>query len=341
MRFALRPCVAALFLAGLPAVAQTPPPAAPRPEAVAAPKAPGVAATVNGQPVPELAVQRALRGIPPAKHAEVREEVTNLLIDNLLVDQYLLQMRVEIDDKDVEKRLEEMRSEAKKEKKDFDEELKKSQLSVDELRAFIKADLRWEKFAAGQVDDAKLKAYFEANKDMFDGSSLRARHILLTVPANDPKAGSEAAAKLQRLKQQVDAEVAAGLAKLPPESDKLAREKARASLTESSFAELAKKESACPSKEFGGDVGWFSRAGTMVEAFSRAAYACQPYQMTDPVKTQFGYHLILVTERKPGRDPKYDDVKQEVKNVYGEKLREAVVGMMRQRAKIEVTAAKP
>jgi parvulin-like peptidyl-prolyl isomerase len=79
----------------------------------------------------------------------------------------------------------------------------------------------------------------------------------------------------------------------------------------------------------------------MVEPFSRAAYACKPYQMTEPVKTQFGYHLILVTERKTGKEPKYEDIKPEVKNVYGEKLREAVVLMMRQRAKIDIAAAKP
>jgi peptidyl-prolyl cis-trans isomerase C len=91
----------------------------------------------------------------------------------------------------------------------------------------------------------------------------------------------------------------------------------------------------------GGDVGWFGRAGAMVEPFSRAAYACKPYQITDPVKTQFGYHLILVTERKPGKEAKYDDIKPEVKNVYGEKLREAVVIMMRQRAKIEIAVPKP
>jgi peptidyl-prolyl cis-trans isomerase C len=176
---------------------------------------------------------------------------------------------------------------------------------------------------------------------MFDGSAVRALHILLTPAANDPKAGSEAAAKLQRMKQQVEAVVAAALAKLPPDADKLAREKARARETEASFAALAKKESACPSKDQGGDVGWFSRAGTMVEPFSRAAYTCQPYQMTDPVKTQFGYHLILVTERKPGNPSKYEDVKPSVKSVYGEKLREAVVGMMRQRAKVEVTPSRP
>lgn len=343
MRSALAPCavLAAVLLARLPAAAQTPnnPPAAAPPAAAVPDNTP--VARVNGQPVSAVAVRRALRDIPPAKQADVREEIINLLVDNILVDQYLVQMRVEVDDREVEKRLEQMRVEAIKDKKDFDQELKRGELGIDELRGFIKADLRWEAFCVKQVDEAKLKAYFDANKDMFDGSAVRARHILLTLPAHDPNAEAAAVAKLRAIKHQVETEVAAGMAKLPPDADKIAREKARGALTEDSFAALAKKESACPSKEFGGDVAWFTRAGSMVEPFSRAAYACQQFQMTEPVKTQFGYHLILVTDRKPGKEPKYEEKHEMVKNIYGEKLREAVVTMMRQRAKIEITPFKP
>jgi parvulin-like peptidyl-prolyl isomerase len=336
-RIPCRSLAVAFWLATLPLAAQSPP-ATPTPPA---PDDARAVATVNGQIIPERAVRRALRSIPPATQAQAREEIVNLLIDNALVEQYLQQMRVEINEAEVDKRLEAIKAEAKKEKKDFDEKLKESQLSIDELRGFIRADLRWEAFCARQTDEAKLKTYFDSNKEMFDGSQVRARHILLTPPPDDAKAGAEAAARLQKIKQQVQGDVTAGLAKLPQSADNLAREKERAKLTEGSFATLAKKESACPSKEFGGDVGWFSRAGAMVEPFSRAAYACKQWEMSEPVKTQFGYHLILVTDRKPGKEPKYDEVKMEVKNVYGEKLREAVVVMMRQRAKIEMAAVKP
>jgi peptidyl-prolyl cis-trans isomerase C len=342
MRLVLQPCVAAsLLLAVLPAAAQTPVARSAAPAEAAAAPSNAVAATVNGQAIYELAVQRALRGISASKRAQVREEIINLLIDNVLVDQYLLQMRVAVDEKAVDKRLDEVKADATKEKKDFEANLREGQLTVQELRGFIRADLRWEAFAASQTDETKLKAYFESNKEMFDGSAIHARHILLTPAADDPKAGAEAVAKLQGFKKQIEAEVTAGLAKLPADADNVTREKERTRLTEATFANLAKVESACPTKEFGGDVGSFGRAGPMVEPFSRAAYACQPYQITDPVKTQYGYHLILVTDRKPGKEPKYDDVKPEVKNVYGEKLREAVVVMMRQRAKVEVAPVKP
>ena len=60
----------------------------------------------------------------------------------------------------------------------------------------------------------------------------------------------------------------------------------------------------------------------MVAPFSQAAFSLQPFQMSDVVKTQFGYHLILVTERKPGREVKFEDVKEMVKEELDRQMRE-------------------
>ncbi|MCM2282368.1 MAG: peptidyl-prolyl cis-trans isomerase [Bdellovibrionaceae bacterium] len=57
------------------------------------------------------------------------------------------------------------------------------------------------------------------------------------------------------------------------------------------FADLAQKFSSCPSKARGGDLGTFGR-GRMVEAFETAAFALQPGEVSEPVRTRFGYHLI-------------------------------------------------
>jgi len=63
------------------------------------------------------------------------------------------------------------------------------------------------------------------------------------------------------------------------------------------FAEAAKEYSSCPSGKQGGDLGYFGR-GAMVPEFEKAAFELPVNQVSEPVKTQFGWHLLLVTDRK-------------------------------------------
>jgi peptidyl-prolyl cis-trans isomerase C len=298
-----------------------------------------VAARVNGQAIPELAVYRGLLRVPLQRRDQARKDVLNYLIDNTIVDQYLLQLKIQVDAKEVEEHILKVKKEAADEKKDFKKLLEELVINEDELRTELTGALRWDKFVLRQGTDKVLQDFFKNNLEMFNGSQMHARHILM--PVTDGKK-EETAVKLSVIKKKIEDEVAQALAKLPANADAITREKERAKALEIAFAEAAIKNSTCPSNKDGGDLGLFPRAGAMVEPFAQAAFALKPFQMSDPVATEFGYHLILAVEYKAGKDVKFEDkqVKAFVQEVYGERLREAVLAAYKSKAKIELGERK-
>jgi parvulin-like peptidyl-prolyl isomerase len=296
-----------------------------------------IAATVNGQTIPEAALVRSLKRLPPEKMAEARLEVLNFLIDNLLIDQYLTRMPVTVDPAEVEAKVKQVVDEIKKQGSTIDQVLHELNVSQEELRTQITAQLRWEEYTAAQATDKNLREFFSGHRDMFDGSLVHARHILLAPSSNTPEASAAARDRLLAIRKSLEEQAAS---KLAGRGNVTAaeRDKERVKLIDEGFASIAGKESACPSKQQGGDLGWFPRAGTMVEPFAKAAFALQPGQMSDIVSTQFGHHLILVTERKPGHDVKFDEVKDEVKEVFSDRLREDLCARLRPTAVIIVNS---
>jgi parvulin-like peptidyl-prolyl isomerase len=102
------------------------------------------------------------------------------------------------------------------------------------------------------------------------------------------------------------------------------------------FAEMAKKYSDCPSSEKGGDIGFFQRKGSMVEEFAKVAFSMKVGEVSDPIKTQFGYHIIKVTDREEGKDVSYEDVSDMVDFVYMQIKTETLLEGLVEKAEIEV-----
>lgn len=321
-----------LTILAAPAMAQQPAAKLPVPSAPAA--------TVNGQPLPETWVQRGLKRVPPAEHAKARPEVVNYLVDNMLIDQFLAQQKTPVTPAEIAARMNELQAELKKHNQDYATMLKEMMLTEDELKTQILADIRWEKYIAAQGTDAVLKDMYEKNGAMFDGTQVRARHILLTPSASDPAAVAKAKAQLVAFKQQLEAEANRAQSKLSPNADPLTRETERLRALEAMFGKLAAENSVCPSKADGGDLNWFPRTGSMVEPFAAAAFGLRPGQISDPVPTPFGVHLILVTARKQGQVTKFEDMKEEVREAYANRLRDNLVTQLRSTAKIVIPPQK-
>jgi peptidyl-prolyl cis-trans isomerase C len=105
------------------------------------------------------------------------------------------------------------------------------------------------------------------------------------------------------------------------------------------FGELARERSVGPSGEAGGDLGWF-REGQMVEPFGEVAFALEPGSYTeDPVETQFGWHVILVDDRRTVEPPSLEDVRGRLETQLGQRIAQEVVQDVRADADIELLGA--
>ncbi len=301
---------------------------------------PGSAAKVNGQEIPEVAVWRAQRQFGPEEQAVARKEILNHLTENALIDQYLTKLKIEVKAEEVDKLITDLKAELKTLNKDYAKELDAMMLTEAEFRAEVQAQMKWDKFLKDQATDAKLKGMFDAAPSMFDGSMVKASHILLTPAAGDAKAKEEATTKLRGIKaacEKAAAEAVAELVKTTPAATALEKEAARTKKMGEVFAAFAKQDSTCPSKKEGGDLSFFPRVGAMVEPFAKAAFELKVGDVCEPVATEFGVHIILATAKSAGKQPTFEQAKEAVRAVYAMRLRDAVLGQEKPAAKIEIS----
>ncbi len=277
---------------------------------------------VNGQVITRGEVERATK-VLSAQNLSGQQMPQDAVIDQLVSAELLYQAGAKLDvpnlDKQVAAKLADNKARFPSDAA-FENALKSASLTQKELEGLIRRDLiitnLVEKEIASKavVTDADAKKFYDENIDKFkQGESIRASHILCGV---DPKA--------------TDAE------------KKKAREKAEALLKEikagKDFAELAKNNSTCPSKAQGGDLGFFGK-GQMVPAFENAAFALKPGEVSNVVETQFGYHIIKVTDKKEAGVAKFDEVKNRIESyLKNTKIQKGVmdyVAKLKEKAKIE------
>ncbi len=146
-------------------------------------------------------------------------------------------------------------------------------------------------------DDAEHKVYDEAVKQMGNEPEVHARHILVATE-------DEAKAVVAELKKGAD------------------------------FAKLAKERSKDPGAADGGDLGYFSK-DQMVPEFSEAAFKLDKGQISDPVKTQFGWHVIKVEDKRIRPTPTFEQVKPQIENYVAHRAQAELVEQLRKGATIE------
>ena len=159
------------------------------------------------------------------------------------------------------------------------------------------------------TDDAMHKVYDEAIKQVGDEKEVHARHILIRAAAGDEKASKEAEDKIKAV-----------IARLKKGED---------------FAKIAGELSEDPSgKANGGDLGYFGK-GQMVAEFSDTAFKLEKGQFSEPVKTEFGWHVIKVEDKRAKAPPKFEEIKPQIERYVVGKAQSEMVIKLRAEAKIE------
>src|ERR1700739_2381254 len=161
---------------------------------------------------------------------------------------------------------------------------------------------------AATTDEAMKKVYEDASKQISGEQEGHARHILVETE-------DEAKAIEDELKKGAV------------------------------FAEVAKKKSKDPGASDGGDLGFFTK-DQMVPEFSKVAFSLEPGKISDPVKSQFGWHIIKVEEKRNRKAPDFDKVKAQIDTYVTRRAQATYVAKLREPAKVErmdqpAEAAKP
>ena len=322
---------AADFLIGADAAKK--PAAAPAP-AAAAPAAdgiPGVVAVVEGVEITRGELDRALGAVMAQRNrggetipAEQKPRLYRMVLDDLIVDRLVSKRSAELKvaDPDVEKEIENVKKNFPTED-EFNSQIAKSGLTLDKLRENIRTNLRQRQWVDDQlkgradVTDGEVEDFYKKNPDQFKApEKVRASHILVSVPMD---ASPEVVAEKEKAAKALLEQVKKG----------------------EDFAKLAAEKSEDPSaKQNSGDLDFFAK-DQMVPEFADAAFKMKEGEVSaEPVRSQFGYHIIKMTGRKEAETMALDKAKPQLvaylTNQKKQKEIEKVVKAMREKADVKI-----
>lgn len=261
---------------------------------------------------------------PPAEQSDAKlKELKTKLLDQMIDDKVLKQeadkRKIKVTKRDIDEGVKQVKTRFSNDV-EFQAELKKENMDMAQFEKRIEEQLMVMKLVeqeikgkAAQPSDEEVHKLYDQIQTKLDGKDLgldkksdeelgqlaklfsrvsseqvRARHILVQVDKNAPMADKTAA--LNKIKK-IQADLKKG----------------------ADFAELAKKNSDDPgSKNRGGDLGYFAK-GDMVPEFEKVAFSLNVGQVSEPVLTDFGYHIIKVEEKRASRKLAYEEVENDLK----------------------------
>lgn len=246
----------------------------------------------------------------------IKDRVVNELIVKALLNQEMQKRGIEVTNKDVDDAVKEIIDKVGS-KEQLDALLKQNGISNSQFKKDLKEEVKMKKLAkelgSSNVSDAEAKKFYNDNISKFKHpDKVRASHILISVNPQEIEEVVKSDPNNKNIDETaVKAKVAAEVQAKEAKANQILSE---AKKNPTQFAKLAKENSEdTATANKGGDLGFFA-AKEMVPEFSKAAFSMKPNTISDkPVKTQFGYHIIMVTDRSAaGQDP-FEKVKPSIK----------------------------
>ncbi|TNF27321.1 MAG: hypothetical protein EP329_19630 [Deltaproteobacteria bacterium] len=255
--------------------------------------------------------------IPPDRLARIEQNILKRLIEKELIDQAVKSAGVEVPAADIEAGFDEYKKRFQSDEQ-FENYLKHGRVTKESIEERIKdrraLELLLEKQGDMAVDDAAAKEFYEKNERFYtEKAGVRASHILIKLAQN---ASKEDEAKAMEKVNKAQEMLKGG----------------------EDFGEVAKKMSEGPTAPKGGDLGFFGE-GRMVKEFQDAAFAMNVGDVSEPVRTRFGFHIIKVTDKREDRKKSFDEVKEQiVKSLKNKKFfteRRKLLADLEKNAKVE------
>jgi len=279
---------------------------------------PGIAAQVNGVEISNerfnafyqeyrrpYGINVAGRGDHLDKLTRLRREAMDLMVEQELIRQAAEQQGIEVSSEEINAALAEV-SEPFKTPEEFNRRIESEGFTEDSYREHVARMIAAAKYLDGvragvaTVSDEELETYYRDNELRLTlPEQVRVRHILLTWK---PMGTTDDRAAIRKQMAPILEQARSG----------------------EDFAELARKHSDDSTAGQGGDTGFFHR-GQMVPAFEAVAFALQPGEVSDPVETPFGVHILRLEERQEARLLPLDEVREQLReHIREEKMTAAV-----------------
>lgn len=268
--------------------------------------APGAAALVNGEAIPQSLLESEVdkitamlsmqgKAITETELVSLKRDVLEKLIDYELLWQQSVNKQIPVSDQAVNDEVDGLKKQFPDEES-FKRSMAEMDMSESELKLRIKKNIAVrdliEQEVTGKitVTSEESKVFYNDNARYFlEPEQVRASHVMIearedATEEEKKKAKKEIEALEARLKQGED------------------------------FGAVAREASQCPSSGRDGDLGFFERDSHMDRNFLESAFALQPGEMSPVIETQFGYHIIKVTDRKPERVIPFEEIKEDIDN---------------------------